>query len=216
MKRLNDLEYLKLSKFNAFLYNVKMFFCAIPGWFVGIFAKLWSFIKNCGVSIKDEFVDIFKTFTEGNWAVKLSFLIFGFGNLYYGQILRGVLFLLFEVIFIGYMFVLPALGFGGGTYWLAKANFFVTGATIGTEQGRVEIVEGILGSQEMWVPGDDSVKVLLYGLLTVVFIIGFIVTWRMQVKQCRICMDITAQGKKIKSGKDDLQSLLDDLHHCAG
>ena len=81
------------------------------------------------------------------------------------------------------------------------------------QQGRFEEVEGILGTQTMWVPGDDSVKVLLYGLLTVVFIIGFIATWRMQVKQCRICMDITASGKKIKSGKDDLQSLLDDQFH---
>ena len=35
----------------------------------------------------------------------------------------------------------------------------------------------------------------------------------MQVKQCRICMDITASGKKIKSGKDDLKSLLDDQFH---
>ena len=35
----------------------------------------------------------------------------------------------------------------------------------------------------------------------------------MQVKQCRLCMDITAKGKKIKSGKDDLKSLLDDQFH---
>jgi arabinogalactan oligomer/maltooligosaccharide transport system permease protein len=35
----------------------------------------------------------------------------------------------------------------------------------------------------------------------------------MQVKQCRICMDITATGKRIKSGKDDLKSLLDDQFH---
>jgi arabinogalactan oligomer/maltooligosaccharide transport system permease protein len=65
----------------------------------------------------------------------------------------------------------------------------------------------------VWVEGDDSVKVMLYGLLTFVFIFAFIYTWRVQVKQCRICMDITAKGKKIKSGKDDLKSLLDDQFH---
>ena len=102
---------------------------------------------------------------------------------------------------------------GFGVHWLSKTNFFKIGSTIGTQQGRFEEVEGILGTQTMWVPGDDSVKVLLYGLLTVVFIIGFIATWRMQVKQCKICMDITASGKKIRSGKDDLQSLLDDQFH---
>ena len=66
---------------------------------------------------------------------------------------------------------------------------------------------------DVWVEGDDSVRVLLYGLLTIIFIIAFIGTWRMQVKQCRICMDITAKGKKVKSGKEDLQSLLDDQFH---
>ena len=213
MKRLNDLEYLKLSKFKAFWYNLGIFFCAIPGWIAGLFVKLWGFIKNFGISIKEGAVDIFTTFVKGNWAVKLSFLIFGFGNLYYGQIMRGLLFLLFELIFIGYMFVLPALGFGGGTYWLSKVNFFITGSTVGDQQGHIGEVETILGTQEMWIPGDDSVRVLLYGLLTVLFIIAFIGTWRMQVKQCRICMDITAQGKKIKSGKDDLKSLLDDQFH---
>ena len=54
---------------------------------------------------------------------------------------------------------------------------------------------------------------MLYGLLTIIFIVAFIATWRMQVKQCRICMDITAKGKRIKSGKDDIRSLVDDQFH---
>ena len=33
------------------------------------------------------------------------------------------------------------------------------------------------------------------------------------MKQCRICTDITSQGKKVKSGKDDLRSLVDDQFH---
>ena len=214
MKKLNALDYLKLNKFQAFLYNTKVFFCSIPGWIAKLFLSLWALIKDFGISIKDGAVDIFQTFVKGNWAVKLSFLIFGFGNLYYGQILRGILFLLFEIIFLVYMFVLPALGFTGGTYWLSKANLFESGATIGTEQGHMGVVKDpVWGNITTWIPGDDSVKVLLYALLTIVFIIGFIATWRMQVKQCRICMDITAQGKKIKSGKDDLKSLLDDQFH---
>ena len=76
MKKLNDLEYLKLSKFEAFLYKLKLFLCEIPLWFVNLGKLIWGFIKKCGLGIKDEFVDIFTTFTKGNWAVKLSFLIF--------------------------------------------------------------------------------------------------------------------------------------------
>ena len=206
MKRLNDLEYLKLSKFAAFWYKVGMFFCSIPRWFVGLFVALWNLIKRCAIGIKDEFVDIGTTFTKGNWAVKTSFFVFGFGNLFYGQIMRGIGFLLFEIIFLAYMFV-PS----GGIYWLAKGQWFQTGATIGTVQG-ANVYDPIYDTN-IWVPGDDSVKVMLYGLLTIFFIIAFVVTWRMQVKQCRICMDITAMGKRVKSGKDDLKSLVDDQFH---
>ena len=206
MKRLTDLEYLKLNKFQAFLYKLKMFFFAIPLWFKGIGISILEFFKSCGRAIKNEVVDIITTFTKGNWAVKLSFLIFGFGNFYYGQIARGILFLLFEIIFIVYMLV-PS----GGIYWIGKGNWFQTGETVGTVQGGFQYNE-ILDT-DYWVDGDDSVKVMLYGLLSFIFIIAFIATWRMQVKQCRICMDITAKGKKIKSGKDDLKSLLDDQFH---
>ena len=215
MKKLNSLEYLKLSKWDAFWYNLGLFFLStLPLWFKGLALKIWGGFKGFFEGVKEGCVDIATTFTKGNWAVKLSFLIFGFGNLYYGQILRGILFLLFEIVFIVYMFIpFGPTQAGFGVHWLSKTNFFKIGSTIGNQQGRFEEVEGILGTQTMWVPGDDSVKVLLYGLLTVVFIIGFIATWRMQVKQCRICMDITATGKKIRSGKDDLKSLLDDQFH---
>ncbi len=206
MKKLNDLEYLKLSKPQAFLYNLMLFFCAIPAWFKKSGKKILGFFKTCGLAIKNEFVDIGTTFSKGNWAVKLSFFIFGFGNLFYGQVMRGILFLLFEVIFIAYM-IIPS----GGIYWLSKGHWFQTGETIGTVQGGYQYNE--IYDTDVWVKGDDSIKVLLYGLLTIIFIIAFVYTWRLQVKQCRICMDITSRGKKIKSGKDDLKSLLDDQFH---
>ncbi len=208
MKRLNDLEYLKLNKFQALLYKVELFFFAIPGWLLKLLIAIMNFFKKCGLGIYNGIMDIVHTFTRGNWAVKLSFFLFGFGNLYYGQILRGILFLLFELIFIVYM-VLP----NGGIHWLAKGNWFQTGKTIGTVQGGFQEVEMYGDKFKMWVNGDDSVKVLLYGLLTILFIIAFVYTWRLQVKQCRICMDITAKGKKVKSGKDDMRSLVDDQFH---
>ena len=208
MKKLNDLEYLKLNKFKAFWYKVLLFFCAIPTWFAGLGLKIWGVIKSIGLWIKNEVFDIGYTFAKGNWAVKLSFLIFGFGNFYYGQWLRGILFLLFEIIFIAYM-VIPS----GGIHWLSKCHWFQYGSTVGTTAGKFDEVEIYGDTQNVWIPGDDSVKVLLYGILTVVFIVAFIYTWRTQVKQCRICMDITAKGKKVRSGKKDLQSLLDDQFH---
>ncbi len=210
MKKLSDLQYLKLTKLQQFWYNFLMFLCAIPQRLVNLGKGIGNFFVKCFLKVKNGCIDIGYTFAKGNWAVKLSFLVFGMGNLYYGQVLRGLLFLLFEIIFLVYMF-LPC----GGIYWLQKGQWFQTGSTVGTQQGHMEKVEVIpgFGGVDTWIPGDDSVKVLLYGMLTMVFIIAFIWTWRMQVKQCRICMDITATGRKIKSGKDDLRSLVDDQFH---
>ena len=206
MKRLNDLEYLKLGKAEAILYKLKLFICAIPGWIAELFMNILYFLRHCVISVWKGLKDIGYTFTKGNWAVKLSFVIFGFGNLFYGQILRGILFLAFEIIFFAYMFI-PS----GGLYWLSKCNWFERDATVGTVQGAFQY--DIIYDTDVWVPGDDSVKVLLYGLLTVIFIVAFIYTWRLQVKQCRICIDITAKGKKVKSAGDDIRSLLDNDFH---
>ncbi len=206
MKRISDIDYLKLTKIQAITYKFILFVFAIPQYIKGFGIAILKFIKNIGRGIIEEFNNIANTFKDGNWAVKLSFLIFGLGNMYYGQILRGILFLLFEIIFIGYMIV-PS----GGLYWLQKGNWFITGKTVGTVQGGFQYSEQF--DTDVWIAGDDSVKVLLYGLLTIIFIIAFVYTWRLQLKQCRICMDITASGKKIKSGRDDLKSLLDDQFH---
>lgn len=206
MKKLSDLEYLKLSRLQRLWYNFLMFLCAIPGYIFSGIKSVGRVIVRFVRGIKDGICDIGYTFAKGNWAVKLSFLIFGMGNLYYGQVMRGLFFLLFEVIFIAYMLV-PS----GGLYWLSKGNWFKTGETVGTVQGVTKFDP--IYDTDIWVPGDDSVKVMLYGLLTMLFILCFIITWRMQIKQCRICMDITSQGKRIKSGKEDLRSLVDDQFH---
>ena len=218
MKRLNDLEYLKLGKWSAFWYNFGLFFLStLPGWFAGLGKKLWRNITKIAEGFKDNVVDIFTTFTKGNWAVKLSFFIFGFGNIFYGQILRGIMFLLFEIVFIGFMFIpFGANQVGFGLHWLYKA-FFHAGMTVGDKQGYLQENKiDYFGTEIItkdWIKGDDSVKVLLYALLTVIFIVAFFVTWRMQFRQCSICMKITASGKKIRSAKEDLKSLLDDQFH---
>lgn len=213
MKRLNDLQYLKLNKIQAFGYNLGIFFASIPGWLKALALKVWALILGFGKFLTDQAKDIGYTFIKGNWAVKLSFFVFGLGNIYYGQVLRGLLFLVFEVVFFFYMFLPEA----GGLVWLDKCNLLQTGHTVGNVQQYESFQEiqygGITHKVPITIPGDDSVRVLFYGLLTIIFIAAFIYTWRLQVKQCRLCMDITAKGKKLKSGKDDLQSLLDDQFH---
>lgn len=195
---LTDLEYLKLSKFKKFLYKLGRFFVGIPKWFKKLGIKIWNGIKKLGIKIKDEAVNIYHTFVHGNWKTKVSYFIFGFGNITRGQVGRGIFFFLFEAVFIFYMI------FWGG-HWLSKLP------TLGTET-QIKVYDPVL---DTWVlkAGDDSFKILLYAILTLFFIVAFIVTWRINIKQNEILEKIIHSGKQIKSTKDDLHSLVDNDFH---
>ena len=198
MKQYTDLEYLKLSKGQRLLYRILSFLCAIPGKIGGLFGALWQLIKGAGQAVAGEARDIWTTFVNGDWKTKLSFLVMGFGNIARGQILRGILFLLFEVVFIGYMIL-------AGGYWLSMLPSL----------GKVGPTEeyNMIFDTYVTTYNDNSFKILLYGVLTIFFIIAFIYTWRVNVKQNQMAEKILATGKKLKSGKDDLRSLVDDQFH---
>lgn len=198
MERKTDLQYLKLRFFEKILYRIAFFICLIPRKLLRLLMKIGSKFKNLGISIKNECVDIWTTFIKGDWKTKLSFIIMGFGSVMRGQIVRGIIFFLFEAIFIIYLAI-------AGIRWLAKFP------TLGTKLPGYEYNE--VYDTEVFVEGDNSFKILLYSLLTIFFIIAFIYTWRLNVKQNKIAEEIIASGKKIKSAKDDLKSLVDNDFH---
>ena len=135
---------------------------------------------------------------QTGWKNKLTCIIMGFANMSRGQVLRGLLFLLFEVVAVGYM-----IGWGVG--WLQKLP---TLGTVKTEHYALRA-----GGQEVVTYGDDSFKILLYGVLTIFFIGAIIYTYYQNVKQGRLAAKIEAAGKKLKSGREDLRSLVDDQFH---
>ena len=198
MKTYSDLEFLKLSKGQKALYKIGRFFASIPRGIVHLFAKLWALIQGCGVKIGREISDIASTFIQGDWKTKLSFLVMGFGCLARGQILRGILFLLFEVVFIGYMVLT-------GGYWLSMLPSL---GKVGPTETYNEIFDTYVTTYN-----DNSFKILLYGVLTIFFIIAFIYTWRVNIKQNKTAEQILKSGKKLRSGKEDLHSLVDDQFH---
>ena len=198
MRQYSDLEYLSLSKGQKFSYRLQRFFASIPAGLKKFGLGVGKALGNAGAAIGRECSDIVTTFVRGDWKTKLSYLVMGFGCLARGQILRGLLFLLFEAVFIWYMIV-------AGAKWLAQLPSL-----------------GIWGPEEVYsevydtyttIYYDNSFKILLYGVLTIFFIIAFIYTWRANVKQNRIAEEILRSGKKLRSGKDDLHSLVDDQFH---
>ena len=216
MKRYSDLEYLRLSKPQKFLYKLVSFFAAIPGKLLNLVKAIGRFFKNCGLGIAREAKDIITTFIRGDWKTKCSYLVMGFGSISRGQILSGLLFLLFEAVFIGYMVI-------AGGHWL----YMLFSPGVPPEKYLIDFpkLSGLLGKKvpedimdpvldvPVHVDGDNSFKILLYGVLTLFFIVAFLYTWRMNVKQNKISEDILRSGKKLKSGKDDLRSMVDDNFH---
>lgn len=113
MKKYSDLEYLRLPKWKRFLYTLVCLIVGIPGGIWNGIKSIGKALAKFGKGVANEFVDIFLTFKEGDWKTRVSYLIMGFGSLARGQILRGLLFLLMEIIFIGYMVL-------AGAHWLAQ------------------------------------------------------------------------------------------------
>jgi len=130
------------------------------------------------------------SFKEGSILSKLSFVIFGLAQLCRGQIVRGIAFLAAEAALLWFIF-----GFG--------FNYLKDFATLGTK-GRGVNPDGTVSY------GDNSFLILLYSLMTIIVIAGFILLWRINVKVNRNAELMLAAGKKLPTNRQDLHSLLDE------
>ena len=194
MEKLDALSYLKLNVWQRFAYKFKYFFAEkLPTFFVNLGRKIWGGIKALGLGITNFFKFLFFTFKEGDIFTKISYFIMGFGSFARKQILRGILFLTMQIVFIFYMI------FTGGHY-LGKFN------SLGT-------VQPLDADENIVVGADNSFKIMLYGALTIFFIIAFIYTWYLNIKQNKINEDLKKDEKAIATSKDDLRAVVDQQFH---
>ena len=178
MKVYSDLEYLKLNKIQKILYKLGRFFVSIPVWLLKIIKAIGRFFKKLGIRIVTEVKDIIMTFVYGDYKTRVSYVVMGFGNVTRGQIGRGVVFFVFEVAFIVYMIF-------GGAYWLKMMP------SLGIQGPTEEYVTDPDGWDVITtVYHDNSFKILLYSVLTIFFIVAFIYTWRLNIKQNAIAQEI--------------------------
>ncbi len=143
-----------------------------------------AFFKMLAADIKD----IGVTFAKGDWKTKISFLIMGFGQICRGQFLRGIMYLGVEAGIICF------IRFFGWNY-LSK---FATLGTVETgKQGRVTIY------------GDNSFLILLFGILSIMAIVGLIFMWRLNVRENANQEKILKSGRKLPGNVADWRSLVD-------
>lgn len=197
MTQYTDLEYLKLHWYKKFTYKLLLFIYGIGHWFKNSFFSIGRFFKNLGLKIGHEFKDLVLTFIHGDWKTKVSYFVMGFGSLARRQYIRGVLFLLMEAVFIWYMIT-------SGGYWLSMLG------SLGKVSEASTIDEYGLYSGE---PYDNSFRILLYAILTIAWILALIWTWRLNIKQNKLAEDLIKSGRRLRTSKEDMRSLLDDQFH---
>ena len=152
--------------------------------------KIANFFKALGNNIKE----IGTTFVSGDWKTKVSYLIMGFGPLLRGFIARGIAFLAVEIAYICYMVFI-------GVDYMAQLG------TLGTVETHMD------PKTFLTIYGDNSFLILLYGVLTVLLTLFFIVLWRLNISENRKEEKMLAEGRKVPSIKEELYSLLDSNFH---
>ena len=193
-----DLEYLKKNAWQKFTYNFVNFFKRLPALLLAFFVAIPKKIVSVFKGIGSIFYTIYRAAKEGDWKTRLSFVVMGFGQLTRKQVLRGVLYLGFQLLFIFYM-----IFFGWG--------YLVQIESLG-EVVTQEVWNDAKGIYE-YIHGDNSLLILLYASLTIFFIIAFIYMWYYNVKTNFIAQELLEVGKTLPDAKADIRACLDDQYH---
>ena len=135
---------------------------------------------------------------KGSIWTRLSFLVMGTGCVRYKQYVRGLIYFLTEIGFF-YFFKNFAL------QYLSKFN------TLGTETQKKVWNDELQIFQRF--PGDNSMLILLYSVLSLAVVVVFLYIWYANTRDSWNAQWNTEQGRKIDSFRDDLRSLTHERFH---
>ena len=137
---------------------------------------------------------------EGGPVVWTSCIFMGAANLFCGQVIKGLLMLLIEVLVVFFL-VKPY----GGLYWLSMLP------SLGwVEQQKVWNEEKFVYE---YVAGDQSQLILLYGVATAFVIVLGLIFWRASVRSGYQALCLRRKGAHVPSFREDCKSLLDGNIH---
>jgi len=190
-----------IEGFLSFFKGIYLFFRSVP-------KKLVRF----GHFLKDKCKGFLERWKDSNLGTKLSHFIMGSGNIYHKQYIKGLLFLAIQVGFLVVFFTNPVVG-------RSVTNHPVLGPIVvdpGTPIGYKSLGNLItLGTNEgsLFTSADNSMLMLLFGVLMVVMIILFIATWLANIKSSYKAQVDMAKGKKPTTIKEDIKALFDSKFH---
>ena len=204
-----SLDKYRLPWYKKFIFAIGRFFANLgkkfgigfAGFFVNIYRTLASLVKKAGLFLKDYFVN----FVRGNALTKVSYFFLGFGHLFRGQVVRGIIYSVLQILFI-----LCMIFFGGKYLGMFFQNFF-TGGNIGVNETH-DFWNDELGIYDK-VMGDNSFHIILYGILTMFIILFFLAVYFIQAKESYQLEQYKIIGKKPDGFKKDISNLLDSKFH---
>ncbi len=135
---------------------------------------------------------------HGDARTRLTFVFMGAGSLLRGQIGRGVLYLLAQVAYLAYMVLF-------GWQYVSQLG------TLGTvTQGQVfDEEQGIF----LYTPGDNSMKILLFGVLSLLLTLVIIVLYFHSLRAAVRAQRMQERGEALPTFRDDCHSLFDKRYH---
>lgn len=135
---------------------------------------------------------------EGDVWAKASILVMGIANIRRKQIVKGLLFLLAEAAFIFYMAVSGIRALGNMVTLGTQTQGWVFDETLGID---------------VLTEGDNSMLLLLYGVVCLFLIVFFVLTWRANLKSALEVQTLEKAGKKVPGLIDDVKVYLDAKFH---
>ena len=143
-------------------------------------------------------ISVKNALTKGDKWTKLSSICMGLGMIKHGQLVKGIAVMILEIAFIFFMITdgignmaeLPGLG----------------------EAGQGKVWNEAKGIYE-YTAGDNSLLILLFGIVTIFVIAGFVLLWVLQMKQSYKCEKMIERGIIPPTFEEDIRSLFNGNLH---
>lgn len=158
---------------------------------------------NITKSIKNVLNKLTIRFKDGSLGTKLSHFIFGAGNFYHGQIIKGLLFLILQIAIIAFMVLCPTIN---DTPYGYKALLNLPLNNL-SEGGAFDPTTGV------FTHGSDCKLMILFGFVTIAVIIIYFILWDKSIASSYKADNDLKVGKKPSTFIEDLKSLLDSKFH---
>lgn len=214
-------EYIALSSKDQFRYKTISFLKGLGNGFVGFFVSIGMFFVNLYKKLCRSFKEIKYAFVKGDIWTKLSFVFLGTSHIARGQIVKGVIYLIFEAAFITYLCMFGIASIQGMANLGTHQTYYqcsVDGTIVAEGFENIKFFDSgtasiycntINGLENVQIRGDNSSILLLFGVFAFVILFGFIFYYSSCIKS-----SITVQEKKeshqyISTCLDDLKELLD-------